>query len=289
MDEQDLASAPAELTSMAHVRLPGFWRQAPRQWFTHAEAMFHNSRIRSNLTRVNYVLAALDADGISAVSDLLGVNASYDTIRARLVSTYAVPQAARFQSIVQPGGMGDRSPSQLLRAMRDVYPDDMGDSALEQFWRQKLPATVRTVIAGFSGTLDQLAERADRIAEASSHSELSAVQSVQRPRTAAVFPPHNEPAQKQPSQLPPVHTTQTTTETRVQALETAVLTLSTQVTQLLGLNATRTRAPTSRAPQAESTTRVSEDTTGWCFYHVRYGRDARKCRDPCTFSPTQKN
>ncbi|KAL4097223.1 hypothetical protein QTP88_022031 [Uroleucon formosanum] len=164
----DLApvTLPTEIASIAHVRLPSFWRHAPRQWFTHADAIFHTSRVRSDLSRVNHVLASLDDEGIRTVSDLLGVDASYSLMRERLISSYTAPHSARFQSIVQPGGMGDRTSSRLLRDMREVYPEGMPDATLEQFWLAKLPTAVRTVIAGFSGPLDTLAERADRIFEA---------------------------------------------------------------------------------------------------------------------------
>ncbi|KAL4127494.1 hypothetical protein QTP88_011661 [Uroleucon formosanum] len=164
----DLApvTLPTEIASIAHVQLPSFWRHAPRQWFTHADAIFHTSRVRSDLSRVNHVLASLDDEGIRTVSDLLGVDASYSLMRERLISSYTALHSARFQSIVQPGEMGDRTPSQLLRDMREVYPEGMPDATLEQFWLAKLPTAVRTVIAGFSGPLDTLAERAYRIFEA---------------------------------------------------------------------------------------------------------------------------
>lgn len=121
------------VATIEHVRLPGFWRHSPQQWFLHAEAVFLNNRVRSELTKVNHVLTALDEDGIRAVSDLLGVKGQYSAVRDRLISAYAVPQATRFRTIVQHGGMGDRRPSQMLRDMRSVLPEGIGDAALKEF------------------------------------------------------------------------------------------------------------------------------------------------------------
>jgi len=272
--------ASAELAAVTHVRLPGFWHHSPRQWFTHADAVFHSGRIRSDLARVNHVLASLDEDGIRAVSDILGEDATYDALRARLINTYTVPRATRFQSIIQPGGMGDRTPSRLLRDMRDVYPDDMGDASLEQFWMQKLPPAVRTVIAGLSGSLDALAERADRVMEAArGGTELAAVSAPPKRRFAAIFPTSGE---LEPEEAREVAAT-SNIDARITTLENAVRALSAQVASFTQHRSTRD------APQPPPPTR-DNNTTGWCYYHDRYGPDARKCREPCTFAPpTRKN
>ncbi|XP_050066100.1 uncharacterized protein LOC126555184 [Aphis gossypii] len=184
--------ASSEISSVTHVRLPGFWQHSPMQWFTHADAMFANKRIRSDLTRVNHVLEALDEDGVRTVSDLLGADASYDTVRQRLVTAYSLPQATQLQRIVQPGGMGDRTPSRLLRDMREVYPDGMSETSLVAFWMSKLPPPIRTVVAVLSGSGDYLAERADRVWEAYQTAELSAVDADRRESNAT--PPRPSPA-----------------------------------------------------------------------------------------------
>jgi len=142
---------PQNISAIEHVRLPGFWRHSPQQWFTHAEAVFHSNRIRADLTKLNHVLTALDEDRIRTVSDLLGPNAQYLAVRDRLISAYAVPQATRFRTIIQHGGMGDRRPSQMLRDMRSVLPEGIGNAALKEFWMQKLPPTILTVISGLDG------------------------------------------------------------------------------------------------------------------------------------------
>jgi len=118
------------------------------------------------------VLTALDKDEIRTVSDLLGSNAQYSAVRDRLISAYAVPQATRFRTIIQHGGMGDRHPSQMLRDMRSVLPEGIGDAALKEFWMQKLPPSILTVISGLDGPLDTLAERADRVMDASAGREI---------------------------------------------------------------------------------------------------------------------
>lgn len=275
-------SAAGEISVANHVRLPSFWKQSPTQWFVHADAMFTNKRIRSDLTRVNHVLEALDEDGVRTVMDLLGVDTSYDAVRQRLISTYTIPQATRLQRIIQPGGMGDRTPSRLLRDMREVYPDYTMNSTLEALWLNKLPPAVRTVIAGLTGTTDFLAERADRVWEACADPELLAVARACD--------------QDAPREVAPVLVQQT--DARLAALEQAIHALTAQVASLATSQAAAsTRAPTDHVPRqqrdrsrSQSQPRPGNPKSGWCYYHDRYGAEARKCRDPCTHPPaTRKN
>lgn len=62
---------PLDINAFTSVRLPGFWRHSPQQWFTHTEANFHNQRVRSHLSLVNHLLDALDEDGVRTIEDLL--------------------------------------------------------------------------------------------------------------------------------------------------------------------------------------------------------------------------
>lgn len=109
------------------------WRHSPREWFLHVEAVFTNSQIRSDVYKTNHVVAALDEEGVRAVSDLIGPSACYESIKERLIATFSASQTTRFRSIMQPGGLGDRRPSQLLRDMRNILPEGIGDAALKQF------------------------------------------------------------------------------------------------------------------------------------------------------------
>lgn len=249
----DLNAAVAALFTM---RLPSFWRHAPEQWFVHAEAIFHNQRIRSDLSRVNHVVATLDEDGIRTVTDLLGPEARYDLIKSRLIAAYVVPTAARFRSIVQPGGLGDRRPSQLLRDMRSGPTNGIGEKALKEFWLQKLPPAIRTVVISLDGDLDTVAERADRIMDATTTHDISSV------------------------------STYSDTD-RFRAIENSIMALTTQIATLATAQANQNRSsrpvaqPAYRRSRSRSKSRSRNDN--WCFYHNNFGAKARNCRDPCTF------
>lgn len=101
--------------AIINMRLPALWKWSPEFWCTHAEAVFSNNRVTINASRVNFVIGALDKEVVRTDVDLPGPNASSNVIRTRLIDAYELPKSVRFHEIVEPGGMGDRWPSQLLR------------------------------------------------------------------------------------------------------------------------------------------------------------------------------
>ena len=259
-DEKDVVPSAVDVSAIAHVRLPGFWRHSPSQWFIHADAVFASHRVTAHTIRVNHVLAALDEDGIRAVADLVGPLATYDALRNRLVDAFEVPRSMRFRTMLQPGGIGDRRPSQLLRDMRAILPEGIGEDALKEFWMQKLPAAVVTIVAGLDGPLDALAARADRVLEVSCPQNIDAM-SDPRDRITELT-------------------------ARVDELTAEVGKLTTMMLRLLSKPATRQpRSATDSVPVHNSPPRTVRLPP--CYYHGRYGEAARSCRAPCGFAPRQ--
>jgi len=239
--------------SIAHVRLPSFWRHSPREWFLHAEAVFANNRLRSDVSKANHVVAALDEEGVKSVCDLIGPNVCFESLKQRLIATFAVPQSTCFRSITQPGGIGDRRPTQLLRDMRSILPDGIGEDALKQFWLQKLPSTTSAIISGQDGTLEDLAARADRVMEATSYSaDVHAVNKTE---------PSND---------------------RFRAMENAITALTTQIASLVTLQSTKRYHGRSR-----SWSKSRSGSNNLCYYHDRFGASANKCKPPCAYKSSE--
>jgi len=197
------------------------------------------------------VVAALDEEGVRAIRDLIGPDVCYESLKQRLIAIFTVPQSARFRSFVQPGGLGDRRPTQLLRDMRSILPDGIGEDALKQFWLQKLPAITSAIIVGQDGSLEDLA---DRVMEAGTSFDLHAVNS-----------------------------TDASTD-RFRAMENAIAALTTQVANLVTLQSAA--KPYHGRSRSRSKSR-SKNNNNLCFYHDRFGADAKNCKSPCTFKPTE--
>lgn len=70
-DTAETKDGAAAVSAIANIRLPNFRRHSPLLWFVQAYAIFSNQRIKSDVTRVNHVLTALDEDGIRSISSVL--------------------------------------------------------------------------------------------------------------------------------------------------------------------------------------------------------------------------
>jgi len=139
--------------------------------------------------------------------------------------------------------MGDRRPSQMLRDMRNVLPAGIGDAALKEFWLQKLPPAILTVISGLDGSLDSLAERADRVMDASASREISAV-----------------------------------SDHCCRSMESAFAVLTAQIAALV-----TSQSAQNRQPRPENRSRTRSRTRSQCrqrnknlrYYHDRFGKNAK--------------
>ncbi|KAE9526931.1 hypothetical protein AGLY_013579 [Aphis glycines] len=170
-----------------------------------------------------------------------------------------------------------------------------------------------SVIFNFASSL--LAQRAGRreryqiLLEASKGYELAKIEALKR-RFDAIFPPLGVLDSPKSMEVA-VADAPRTIEERLDALEDAVRSLSAEfatftfnhvvTNQAPTVQVSTNRAPTvqtptnrgptmqapiNRAPTIHTTAQTRTVTKSWCYYHIRFGKDSRKCSsDLCTFSP----
>ena len=114
-----------------------------------------------------------------------------------------------------------------------------------------MPSNIRAIVSGLDGTLSDVAERADRVLEASSSRDVFAVQS-------------------------------NNSDERLRVLEAAILSLTTQISNLLTSQQSRGNSGFRRNRSRSKS--HTQNNVKWCSYHNQYGADARRCKPPCAFS-----
>jgi hypothetical protein len=85
----------------------------------------------------------------------------YTTLKTELVRRLSVSRDQRVRHLIHEE-MGDRKPSQFLRHLKSLAPDDF----LRSIWSNRLPPHIPAILAGQSEVgLDTASQLADRICE----------------------------------------------------------------------------------------------------------------------------
>ena len=180
---KDAVTVPGRTTvtaSAVAVKLPALWIHDPKLWFVRADAQFAAAKITSDETKFNHVVSILDDAAAKEISSLL-LNPpdtdKYKAVRDALISVYDKPQELKDAELLNLAGLGDRTPSGLLRHMRAL--EGRTETLFRALWLSQLPAHVRTPLATSAETdIDKLAIVADKVFLAGQQAEASKVHSV---------------------------------------------------------------------------------------------------------------
>lgn len=253
------------------LRIPPFWRDKPRLWFISFEAATSELK-KSQSQLAQMVIAQLDKVDIEQISDLLykpPEAETYEILKKRLITVYEESASRQFQKLLTDMELGDQKPSQLLRRMRSLARDQIPDTTLRLMWMNHLPAHVRSLLAVCESfqketALDELASLADKMVETSAASHVSAVST-----SSGASQPHSD-------------THYLVEEIRKLTVEVASIKKHQQQQQQQQYRPydQRNRSPSrnnnSKSPRGGS-------PVPYCYYHRRFGRQARRCTTPCSY------
>lgn len=251
--QQESAAEPTADTRSVTFRVPRFWKENPTIWFAQLEAQFENHNITNEKTKYFAVLPELEPEVLSQVSDIIleRPDDAYTKIKQRLIDHFSISEEKRIKSLLNEMPIGDKKPSSLLREMRSLANGGVKDEFLRTMWLQRLPSQTQAILATSSEALDNLALMADKIGEISnpSTSNIAAIQNA-----------------SEVSEL----------RNQISALTTAVNNLKFS----RGRSQSRSNSRNRQRRQRSSSQQV-------CYYHRKFGTNARCCRQPCNYNETQ--
>lgn len=276
---------PPTVTAVS-VKLPPFWDRNPATWFIQAEAQFHLSGITSQSTKFYYVIAALSPSAAEEVYDIIAsppADTPYDKLKSALLKRTTCSDRARLQQLLSAEELGDRRPTQLLRRMKQLLGDgaaSTSDGFLRELFLQRLPKNVQMVLATTTNlSTDELATLADAVMEVAAPS----------PSVMHMETPHHPPPEPIPSAVsqPLTHAPAQDTSQCMAAIESLTQQVN-SLTHLVATLATRNRSPSPRRYRRRSYSprgrRISSpQSNGMCWYHQRFGAEARHCFQPCSW------
>lgn len=250
---------------IAHVSVkpPPFWKSHPTLWFVRLESQFSLAKITAEETKFNHVVAALDADVLFSISDIIltpPTTDPYKTLKKRLIDCHSESEASKIRTLLQGLELGDQRPSQLLAQMRSLAQgSSVGEPLLKSLWLGRLPHNTQSILAALNETLDQLANIADKIHETCNQSVVNSVSNLKPQPTCS--------------------------------MESQIAQLSQQVSELTAIvtrrNDNQTLRPYRRFRKRSNSQKYrqfKEPIDGLCFYHTNFGKNAKKCADPCSFN-----
>ncbi|CAH8509042.1 unnamed protein product [Dicrocoelium dendriticum] len=235
-----------EINTVSTSCLPTFWIQYPQLWFFQAESFFEINRIHRDVLKVHYVISKLPPELLLLAQDILKTSPTYQQLRDFLIRELSLSERKRVQRLLIEEQLGDRTPTQLLRAMQALVGDSPPENSIfRQLFLQRLPTHVQQILANAHQDTDlkDLALMADKIME------------IQAPTISISSPPITDD-----SLVKAVHSLQQ---------------------QLASISITH-RNRNSRSGQRRI--RSASRSRGICWYHRRFRNKARKCIKPCRFS-----
>jgi hypothetical protein len=251
------------------VRIPAFWPEEPELWFAQVEGQFALSGTTDDDIKYAYVLSRIEPKQAREIRDIIRnppLVDKYKTIKTALVQRLSDSQEQRIRQLLEHEEIGDRRPSQFLRHLSTLAGTTVSNELLRTLWIGRLPPQTQAILATRTDdNLQAVAEQADRIHEVNSRALVLAT--TQPPTPAAT-------------------TVQQAWTTQMEMLTKQVAALTTQManwakTSRRGRSRSRTRDYTQKRERSKT-----PKQEGVCYYHRRFGAEARKCTQPCTY---QKN
>ena len=154
------------------VKLPNFWETDVSLWFLTVENLFRQKGIFDENKMYEFLLVALDLRHLQRVKHVL-VNLSptrpFSQLRNALFEAYEPSIDSKLDGLLDASELGDRRPTELLSRMRHLMGTEQSPTLLKKLFLSKLPVDVkRVVVASGTDSIDELAERADRVLAADS-------------------------------------------------------------------------------------------------------------------------
>lgn len=250
--------------SAARIELPSFIEGNIKLWLTLVEHKFSLHRITSEQTKYSHLACSLPAEVAVRVADFLVKPPSrrpYMELRELLEREYEDSTNARITKLLDECELGDQKPTMLLRRMRSLAKNEVTDSFLLTRFLRALPEQIRTVIAATGAKdLDKVAVAADTAMEFSHMRGVAVLDTSTVNVTVGAAPT-------------------TVGETTIRDILSRFDALELKMSQLSEVHARGLSRTRPRSPHPRNRSKSREYDT--CWYHFKFGADAKKCRQGC--------
>lgn len=250
--------ATAETATISMLKIPSFWKSNPVLWFAQVETIFRVHRITRGDTKFDHILCNLDPVTLEFVADIVlsppAEGCKYEALKKKLINTFAESDEKKLRKLLTGNAIGDQKPTHYLQFMRNSGGSQVSESVLKALFMEQMPENVRAILVGNKGTLDDIAEQADKILEQLNPS-ISAVSNISIQQELLA---------------------------KVEALEKRFGQFSTR--SFSESSRSRDKSQSSSSNRHRRRSRSRSVVKGWCWYHNNFKDKALKCTNPCSYS-----
>lgn len=248
------------------IELPPFIPENVNLWWAQVEARLKLWGIIDEHTKYRYVVAALPGEVARKIPELVFTEPSeapFTVLHQAILKEFEPTCSAKMRQLLEGCQLGDRKPSALLREMRRLAGENSSNDMLRELFFKQLPDNVTSVLKIVDVTdLDKAAAAADKVLE--SPAPVIAAYSA----SSALAKPPNQ-------------STSNLTEITAQ-----IASLTNAVKELAAHQQYRQPRQPYRSnfrsrSQSRARNRSPTPKREMCYYHYRFGNDARHCRPWC--------
>lgn len=250
------------LIATAKVKPQEFFVSDPELWFLLLESTFAQARITSDNSKYHIVVASLTQSVADRVKDLLKnppAEGKYDKLKQRLIKDFAESESAKIKRLLSDMQLGDQKPSALLQRMRSLAGDSVGETYIKHLWVNQLPSVPRTILLASKEPLDNLAVTADDMIDGMT---ATAVNSAEKSDQDA---------------LTDISKSMRELMSRIDRIESS-----------FHKSSNNSPSTSSRANQQQENDKQKR-VYDYCYFHWKYGADARDCKKPCKYRHPSEN
>lgn len=233
------------------VKFPAFYKPDPSFWFEQVEAAFHTHGITADETKFRYVILHADQEVLPHVISIARNppdSNKYEAVKQRILSAFEESQESRLRRVLQGQSIGYSKPSHYLQHIRNTGGTQVTDAILRTLLLEQLPEQIRVVLGISSETdVEKLAKMADMMLDLQQPASLSTV------KQSTTTDKPNDPLVEITNRLNKI-------EMRLH---------------------TRSRSGSRSRKNSLNRRTVSNNRDSFCYYHKRFGKNAKNCRSPC--------
>ncbi|XP_030022560.2 uncharacterized protein LOC115441795 [Manduca sexta] len=253
-----------------NLKVPQFSSDDPELWFALLEAQFETFDITDDHTKFSQVINNLDIQHARSVKDVITnppTKHRYEKIKAEVIKRFADSHERRVKKLLTHEELGDRKPSEFLRHLQDLAGPAAPEDFIKSIWTNRLPSGIQALLASQpSHSLDQLADLADRIQE------------LTQPCGPAVA------AASSSSYAPQAPSNEIAEIKQMIGKLARKLDEHTRSSRCTSHGRSRPRQR-SESPSRNSRSRSQSSYRRYpiCWYHFKFGENARRCVRPCDY------